>query len=187
MMDPEGDIGIFSGIGSGLLQVDLVEGELLGTFAGDVFVVDGLVTQQPEGEVIHVMALGRIQHVGFEHGVMLDTFHLDTVIGKHMGIIFQVLADLADLAVLQQRLKRTQHLVFTQLLRSADIVMSERYIGGLSFFDREGHADHAGIHVIQAGGLGIEGKAACLLELFQPADECFFIEYRFILPVDSSR
>jgi hypothetical protein len=36
LVQAQGDVGVFGGVRAGLLQGDLVEGQLLGAFAGDV-------------------------------------------------------------------------------------------------------------------------------------------------------
>jgi hypothetical protein len=42
-VQPQRHVRVLGGVGRGLLQRDLVEGELLGALAGDVLEVDGLV------------------------------------------------------------------------------------------------------------------------------------------------
>ena len=58
LMQPQRDVGIFGGIGGGLVQFDLVEGELLDPLAGNLFEGDGLHPQILLGQGIHVMASG---------------------------------------------------------------------------------------------------------------------------------
>ena len=57
-MQAQGDVGVFGGVGPGLFQVNLVEGELLGALAGDGFVSDGLLTQVLPGQAVHIVAGG---------------------------------------------------------------------------------------------------------------------------------
>ena len=72
-MKTQGDIGIFRRIWGGLLQLDLVEGELFHPFACDIFKRDGLDSEITLGQRIHVVAAGGgVEHVGLEHGVVGD-------------------------------------------------------------------------------------------------------------------
>ncbi len=73
LVQAQGHVRILGGIGAGLLQGDLVEGELLGALAGDVLEVDGLLLQVLPRQGIHVVAGGgAVQHIGLQHGVVGD-------------------------------------------------------------------------------------------------------------------
>jgi hypothetical protein len=99
----QGHIGIFSSVGAGLLQGNLVEGQLFGAFAGDVLKADGVMLQVLLRQAVHVVpGRGGVQHVGFEHGVEGDAAHGDAVrrvaangaIGQDVHVELGVLTDL---------------------------------------------------------------------------------------------
>ncbi|MNM84807.1 hypothetical protein D3C81_969070 [compost metagenome] len=78
LVQAQGDVGILGGVGAGLLQGDLVEGQLLGALAGDVLEADGAVAEVLQRQAVHVVAGGGgIQHVGFEHGIESHALHVD--------------------------------------------------------------------------------------------------------------
>ena len=110
----------------------------------------------------------RIQHVGFQHGVFGNALQGNAVVGQYVLVVLQVLADLGQTGVLQQRLELIQHFVTIQLLGSAHIIVPQGDIGGLAGFDGERHTDDLGIHVPEAGGFSIEGKQLGRFQAFQP-------------------
>ncbi len=94
-MQAQGDVGVLGGIRAGLLDGDLVEGQLLGALAGNVLEADGAAAEVLERQTVHVVASGGgVQHVGFEHGVESHAAHLDAVVHQHVHVVFAVLADL---------------------------------------------------------------------------------------------
>ena len=48
---------------------------------------------------------GGVEHIGFEHGVEAETAETHAVVREHVEVVFQVLADLARLVGLEQRLE----------------------------------------------------------------------------------
>lgn len=71
MVEAQGDIRVFGGIGPRLLHGHLVKTHLFGTLTGHVFVVDGLVIEVLERKRIHVVTgTGGIHHIGFEHCIV---------------------------------------------------------------------------------------------------------------------
>ena len=63
--------------------------------------------------------------------------------------------------------------------------MRQRYIGGLPCLDGKRHPDDARDHVIQAGGLGVEGKLPGPLEACQPVIQLRLFQYRLIADIGS--
>ncbi len=96
LMQTQTDIGILGGIGPGLLQRHLGEGDLLGPLARHLLIADGRVTEIELGDAVHVMAGGdTVVDIGLEHGVAYHPIEADMVIGQHMGIVFEIVAHLA--------------------------------------------------------------------------------------------
>ena len=72
-MKAEGDIRVLRGVGARLLEAYLIEGKLILPLSRHRFEGRGVITQEPQGQVIHVVATAdRIEHVGLEHGVVGD-------------------------------------------------------------------------------------------------------------------
>ena len=91
-------------MGSGV-DVDSIEGELLCTFACDVFECSGRHAQIVLGDVIHIMTRrGVVDHIAGKHGLKCPIIRravnisnqINAIIGKNMRIIFDVLTDFAD-------------------------------------------------------------------------------------------
>ena len=101
MLRPEGlmqlqrDVGILGRIFRGALHVDLIEGDLLRALAGDVLEVNGLDAEISHGARVHVVARrDAVEHIGFEHGVEALAVERDAVVGEHVRIEFQMMAEL---------------------------------------------------------------------------------------------
>ena len=104
-MQTQGNIGVLGRIGARLLQLDLVKAQLLGALPRHILKFDGFQAQIFQCETVHVVSrAGRVQHVGLQHGVELDTGQAYTVIGQHIGIVFEVLPEFGDTFILKQRL-----------------------------------------------------------------------------------
>jgi len=159
VVQAQGDVRVLGGVGAGFFQVDLVERELFCAFAGDGFVADGLLIQVDTGQAVHVVA-GRhgVIDVGLQHGVFGNAFEGNAMVGQHILVVLQVLADFFLLGVFQQWLELLKHSVPVQLIRGAHVVVGQGYVGGFAGFNGEGHADHLRVDIAQAGGLGVEGE-----------------------------
>jgi len=111
----------------------LVEGNLFGAFAGDVFEVNRLDAQIALGGRVHIVAIGHaVQHIGLEHRVVALAFDRDAVIREHMAVIFEVMANFEFRRILEPGFERREHHVAIELLRRAGVVVRERYIRGLA-------------------------------------------------------
>ncbi len=182
LVQAQGDIGVLGSVGPRLFDGDLVEGQLLGTLAGDVLEADGAAAEVLERQAVHVVSGGGgVEHIGFEHGVEGHAAHLDTVMHQHVHVVFAVLADLGLRRILQQRLERAKHGIQLELLRHTHIGMAQRHIGRLARLDGERHADQLGALSIDAGGFGIEGEALGVLQALEPGIELGRIEDRCVL------
>ena len=89
----QGDVGVFAGVVAGGFQRDLVDGELFGAFADEVFVGGGFVVEVVVGEVVEVVAGGgAVDGVAHQHGVVFDAAQFDAGAGEHVPVVFVVLA-----------------------------------------------------------------------------------------------
>ena len=131
-------------------------------------------------ERIHVVALVRLDDVGREQGVVRDAGEADAVVGEDVHVVLQVLPDLGVARRFQPGLEPRQYLLESQLRRHAGIAVGHGQVGGLAVGDGEGQADEAGLHRIEAGGLGVEGDQLGGVELLQPGVEVRPVEDRFV-------
>ncbi len=166
----QGHVGILGRVLRSALHRHLIEGQLLGALAGHLLERDGLDAQILRRRRVHVVARGHaVPDVGLEHGVVAHALDVDVVVGQHVGIVLQMLAELGQLRILQQRLQRREHPRARQLFGRAGIVVRERHIGGDTGLDAERDADDLGIHVVQARGLGVEGEQRRAAQAREPA------------------
>ncbi len=94
LVQTQGNVGVFGGVGSCLIQSNLIKGQLLGTFTGDLFKVNGFVAQVFQRQAVHIVFGGDgIQHIRFEHGIEFHTFQMNTVVHQYVGIVFHMLAN----------------------------------------------------------------------------------------------
>ena len=165
----QGHIGIFRRIVTGLLQRHPVEAGLALAGAGDLAQADGLMAEMDLGELVPLMAMGAAaEHIGDQHAVVIaGDGYAET--GHHLHVVFDVLADLQDTVVLQQRLQARQRLGHGNLAGQKRLgpeeiaisaLMGQRHIAGDAGLQRQGDADQLGQHGIVRGGDGIEGDGA---------------------------
>ena len=176
----QGDVGILGGVFGGALDVDLVEADAAGALAGDLVVLDGGDAEVAQRHRIHVVALVGFDDVGREHRVVGDAFEAQPVIGEHVHVVLQVLAELGVARRFQPGLQLRQCLVESQLLRHAGVAVGERQVGGLARRHGEGHPDQPRLHRVEAGGFGVEGGEGRGVELLQPGVELRPVEDRFV-------
>ena len=171
-MQAQRDLRILRRIGRRHLYLDLAETQLFGALAGNIFKVDSFAAQVFERQAVQVVAGGRaVQHIGLQHGVIGDTPQGDMVIGQHAGVVLEVLSHLALAGVLQQGPQLLQRPVAVQLHGRPQVVMRQGHIGGFARLHGKGNANDSRLHVIQAGGLGIEGEQLGLVQAPQPLQE----------------
>lgn len=190
LVQAQGHVGVLRRIGPGLLDGDLVEGQLLGALAGDVLETDGAVAEVLQGQAVHVVASGGgVQHIGLEHGVVGYAPQRDggAGIGQDIDVVLGMLADLELLRILQQRFQRTKHRVTVQLLGNAHVAVGQRHVGGLALLHGEGHPHHLRLLGVDAGGLGIEGDQLGLLQLLQPGVESGLVEHHVVVDLGLDR
>ena len=168
-MQPQGDIGIFRGIGSGLLQRDLVEGDLRRALACHISEFNGFFAQVFQSQTVHIVAsCHRVQHIGFQHGVKGNSLQFDTLAGQHTHIVFEILSHLGNGSILETGFDFFQHQIPGQLFRCSHIVVAKGNIGGLPRGDRQGDANQFCGHIVQAGGLRIHSDQRRRFYLLDP-------------------
>ena len=167
-MQAQGDVGVLGGVVGGAVDRDLVEADLLGALAADIRIGDRREAQVALGERVHVVRAVGFQHVGLQQGVVGDAAQGDAVVGEHVGVVLEVLAELGVLVRLQPGAELLQHLGQGQLRRHVRTAVRQRQVGGLARLDRERHPDQLRRHRVEAGGLGVEGGERGGGDLRQP-------------------
>ena len=158
-MQLQGDVGIFSSVVAGFIEPDLVEGQLLFAFTGDVLEMHRLALQVLVRQGIHIVTCGGgIEHIGFEHGVVPDTRQRDSVVFQHVHIVFEVLTDFFRRLAFEQGPQLFQYGFTRELFWRALVIVAERHIGRLARLYRKRHPHHLRFHIIKVGGFGVEGK-----------------------------
>ena len=80
------------------------------------------------GERAHVVAQMRLQHVGLEQRVVHHAAQRHAVIGEHVLIVLEVLAELGLICVLEPGPQQSQGAFHAQLRRRAGVVVRKRQI-----------------------------------------------------------
>ena len=93
------DVGVFRRILRGTLDRHLVETDLVCAFAGDLFKRNRFHAEMAGREIVHVVRLVAFKHVRLQQSVVQDTPEVQTVIGKHVSVVFEILADLVLVCV----------------------------------------------------------------------------------------
>ena len=152
------DVRIFRRIFAGLFNRDLIEADLLRTFAGDLFKCNRLDAQMALAQVVHAMVHVRFEYVGLQQGIMRHAAQHHAVISEYVHIVFQVLADFFDGFVFQNRLEFRQSFSKAQLVRRAEVIVPQRYVGGFARLDRKRDADDLRHHRVERGGFGVHAN-----------------------------
>ena len=131
-MQAKAQIGIFCAVFGGLLDSDLIKADLAGTFAAQVFIGDGFEPQMASRQLAEVVAanavLAGFKYIGLEQGIVRDAGQRDTVVGKNVLVVFEVLPDLGVLSAFQPGRKARQDLRARQLLWHAGVSVGQRQI-----------------------------------------------------------
>ena len=158
-MEAQGHVRVLRGIGPRVVEGDLVEGDLLRPLARHLLVLAGPDPEVAGRQGVHVVpGRGAVEHVGGEHRVVRDPGHRDAVVREHAHVVLEVVADLAPVRILEEGAQRAQHPALVELVRSAGIAVRERHVRPFTGRDRESDSDHPRVHVVEAGGFGVEGE-----------------------------
>ena len=167
----QGLLGVFAGVLAGLRNIDLVELDLAGTFAAQVFKADAAASQVALSQAGQTMRFVDLQHIALQHGVVAIALHLNAVVREHMAVVFDVLTQLGTGGVLQPGLEPRQHLGQRQLLGCARVVVRQRNVSGCSGFHAQAQPHHPGLHRIDRGRLRVHGHQLGALDLGQQGIE----------------
>ncbi len=127
-----------------------------------------------------------VPDIGLEHGVIAHALDPDAVIGQHMGVVLQVVAQFWVLGILEQRFQRREHPGTRQLRRRAGVVMGQWHIGRDTRFDTERHADDLGDHVVEARGLRVECEQGRGAQPRQPGFKVIPAQHCFVAALGRS-
>ena len=185
-MDAQRDVGILGGVDGGALDIDLVEADLLGALAAQVFVGDGGQSEVTGAQLAEIVALVGLDHVGLEHGVVGDTSQRDAVIGENMLVVLGVLQHFFPVNRGKPGFQSRQHFVARQLVGGAGSSMGERDIAGFADFYRERNADDACGKGVEAGRFRIERGQFGSFDSGQPGIELLPGQHGFVADGDRS-
>ena len=161
-------VRIFTRIVRGFANFDLAERNLVRTFATQVFVIYAAAPQVALGQAGQAVGLVHLQHITLQHGVVHITLHLDAVVGKHMAVVFDVLAELFLLPIHQPGREARQHFVAWQLGRSVRVIVGQRNVGTCAGLDAETDAHDLGHHLVERGGLGVQRHQVSRVDTGEP-------------------
>ena len=139
--------------------------------AAEIFVVDAAASQVALGQAGQAVRLVHFEHIALQHGVVHIALHFDAMVGKHMAVVLDVLAELVPGRVFQPGFEAGQHRVERQLLRCVRAGVAQRDVGGLTGRHAEADADDFGTHLVQRGGLGVQRHQLGGLDARQPGVE----------------
>ena len=131
------DIDILTRILRRLVDRDLVETDVSRALAGDVGVADRLHTEMAPGETVHIVRPLRLEHVGLQQCVVSNAGQRDAVVGEHVLIVLDVLADFFPGRILEPWFQSPEHVVDRQLREHTRVAVGQRDIRGSSRFERE--------------------------------------------------
>ena len=102
-MQAKGDVGIFGGIVQRLIKRDLIKGDLGFARPANLRELYWLVIKMQVSQFVHAMSVaGAIKDIGQDHGV-IHRGDINAMTRQNNHIVFQVLTDFQNTAVLQQR------------------------------------------------------------------------------------
>ncbi len=138
--EPQRDVGVRAAVVADLPRRDAVHGDLLLALADEVGDRDHPVAQVIGREFVEPVsaALG-VEDVGGDHRVENDPAQFDAVAAQHDGIVLDVLADLADRLVREDRPQRVEHLLGVE--RRVGRERARRDVPGLFRLPGDGEAD----------------------------------------------
>ena len=137
-VQPQGNVGVFRGVAGGLFDVDLIKGQLMFSAAGDVGELDGLMPEMLARQGVHVVAgVAGVQQVGHQHGVVGYAPQGDAVMLQYFQVVFNVLAGLRPIRVLQYGPQFFKGINQGQLRRRTGVAMLQRQIRRLPRRRRE--------------------------------------------------
>ena len=156
-------------------------------FAAQVFIGQALAAQVPQRQALQAMRFVHFQHIALQHGVVHIALHLDAVVGKHMAVVFHMLAQLVFRRVLQPRFELGQHLSQWQLRGRIGGVVAQGDVSGSAWRDAHADAHNLRLHLHQRGGFGVQGHQVGGLYLLQPCIKTVPIEHSVVMHLGAHR
>ena len=158
--EPQRHFGILGGIFGRLGKRDFRKSDLALARASDRFVADGFVPEIQLGQFIHAMALPPgIEREAHHHGIV-KRVNRDAVLAQDRHVIFEVLPDLEDALILQQRLQPRQSSfernLFGTFGKHIGAAMRQGHIAGFSRSDSKAEANQLSRDRLKAVGFSIE-------------------------------
>ncbi len=179
-MQCERHLGILGGVIGGPVERHFIETQLVRAFAADLRVRQGPAAQVSLGKRVHVVIAMRLQHVGLEQRVMGDADQPNAVVRENVGVVLQVLADLAMVRAFQPRPQRREGRLERQLLRHAGVAVSERDVAGFERLHRQGNADQLRRHRVERCSFGIDAGQFGRADALQPRIELIRRRHHFV-------
>ncbi len=131
---------------------------ILAALANQVRDRNGLVRQIAHGEIVEIVAqTARIEQVVGHHGIARDAADGNSLAFKHQHVILDVLVDLADVGIAEDRAQRTENEALIQAL--VGLGRTDRDVPGLAWPPGECQSDDVDAQRIEAGGFEVECEA----------------------------
>ena len=180
LVHAQGLVGVFAGVFGGFFNVDLIEADLAGALAAQVLKTDAAAPQVAQRQAGQTVGLVHFQHVALQHGVVHVAAHLDAMVGKHMAVVLDVLAELGRARILQPGPQPLQYLGARQLVGCAGIGMGQRDVGRRPRADAQADADDFSTHFVQRRGFGVQCREFGGADALQPDLQLRPLQHRFI-------
>ena len=148
LLELQRHIGILGGVLLDAFDVHKVHRQLLRAFADERFDLDGLVIEVFLRKGVHVVARLGIEQVVEDHRVVHAAPDRDAQPAQHHQVELDVLPDLGDLLILEQRPHDLRIL--------GRILLQERHVPRFERFHGERQPDDAVVEDVETRGLGVE-------------------------------
>jgi len=165
------EIGILAGIMPRQGDRHLVETDLLGALAAQVFVVHAAAPEKPLGQVVQAHAAMRLQHIGLQHRVLGHARQAHSFVGEDMGIVFGMVQQLGAPGVLQPAAQARDDLVPGQLIARLGATVRHRDVAGHARLDRHRQAHQPRLHLVERRGFRIQRHQRRVLHQRHPGIE----------------
>ena len=139
----------------------------------------------PRSKAVHIVRPVAFQYVGLEQRIVLDTRQAHAVIGEHMHVVFDVLAELRSGCVLKPRFESLQSAVPIELLGHPRVTMGKREVSRMAWLDRQGNTDDSCLHGIETGCFRVHGDQSCPFYALDPLLELCCGQQRFVMSLRS--
>ena len=170
---PPGHVGVLAGVVRDLVGGHLVHARLdmLRTLLADqVGDRDDLVVEVAPGQLFEVVrALAGVEQVVGDHAVAGHATQHDAAGAQHEQVVLDVLVDLGDLGVFENRPQRSERFGRVEQRRPRGTAQGE--VIGLAGLPAQGDADDLGVEWREARRFEVDGKALLLAEFGEDRGE----------------